>query len=80
MSAYVKIIDSTLSRDIRSRGLVETDRAKADEYLMKSKMIKGNLAAQDEINTIKAKLAEIDSVKSDLAEIKNLLNCLINKE
>ena len=80
MSAYVKIIDSTLSRDMRSRGLVETDRAKADEYLMKSRMIKGNIAAQDEINTIKAKLAEIDSVKSDLVEIKNLLNCLINKE
>lgn len=59
-----------------SRGLVETDRAKADEYKMRSRLMNDSKCTQEEINTIKQKLGEIDSIKSDLDEIKALLKGL----
>lgn len=76
---YVNIPKTSLSRHIGSKGLVETDRKKAEEYELKSKMLNGNKHAQEEINSIKEKLSEIDSLKSDMNEIKQLLNALVNK-
>ena len=63
-----------------SRGLVETDRRKIDDYKLKSKMMTTAASTRDEINNIKEKLGEIDNLKSDMQEIKSLLKNLVNKE
>lgn len=76
----IPILESSLQRDMRSRGLVETDRKKAEDYKLKSRMMNTAVAAHDEINSIKEKLADIDSLKSDMQEIKSLLKNLVNKE
>lgn len=72
----IQIPGSTLNRDMGSRGLVETDRAKADEYKLRSRLMNDSKCTQEEINSIKQKLGEIDSIKSDLDEIKALLKGL----
>jgi hypothetical protein len=76
----IPIIDSSLHRDMGSRGLVETDRRKIDDYKLKSKMMTTAASTRDEINNIKEKLGEIDNLKSDMQEIKSLLKNLVNKE
>jgi muconolactone delta-isomerase len=76
----IQIKDKTLQRDMQSRGLVETDLRKVEEYRTRSLMLNTAKANQDEINTIKEKLGEIDNLKEDLFEIKNLLKSLVNKE
>lgn len=75
----VPIKDRTLQRDMHSKGLVETDLRKVEEYRTRSLMMNTAKANQEEINNIKQKLSEIDSIKSDMGEIKQLLNALINK-
>lgn len=72
----IQIPNSTLNRDMNSKGLIETDRTKADEYKLKSRLLNDSKCTQDEINTIKQKIGEIDSIKSDLNEIKELLKGL----
>lgn len=64
---------------MHSKGLVETDLRKVEEYRTRSLMMNTAKANQEEINNIKQKLSEIDSIKSDMGEIKQLLNALINK-
>lgn len=64
---YVKIVDSTLNRDMRSRGLVETDVRKAQEYKEKAAMMNKARTVQEEINTL----------KNDISEIKEMLKALI---
>lgn len=76
----VQIKDSTLQRDMRSRGLIETNLAKAEEYRTRSLMMNTAKSNQEEINSIKQKLNEIDTLKDDLSEIKVLLRSLVNKE
>lgn len=76
----VQIKDSTLQRDIKSLGLVETDLKKVDEYRARTMMMNAAKSNKEEINSIKDKLSEIDSLKSDLSEIKSLLKSLIHKE
>ena len=76
----VKINDTTYQRDIRSRGIVETDHRKIDEYRTKSMMMNTAKANKDEINMIKEKLADVETLKNDMSEIKNLLKSLVNKE
>lgn len=73
----IQIPGSTLNRDMGSRGLIETDRAKADEYKMRSKIMNDSRCTQEEINTIKQKISEIDNIKTDLNEIKELLKGLV---
>jgi hypothetical protein len=73
----IQIPGSTLNRDMGSRGLIETDRAKAEEYKVKAKMLNDARCTQDEINTIKQKISEIDNIKTDLNEIKELLKGLV---
>lgn len=65
----VHIPETTLQRDIRSRGLIETDRKKADDYIAKAKMLAKSKNLEDEINTL----------KKDMQEIKDLLKGLVNK-
>ena len=65
----VKIPDTSLTRDIRSRALLETDKSKINEYKMKSKMLNSNKSMQEQINTL----------KDDMNEIKGLLRGLVNK-
>ena len=65
---------------MQSRGLVETDRKKIEEYRTRSLMLNAAKVNQDEINSIKEKLCEIDNLKDDLSEIKTLLKSLVNKE
>ena len=76
---YVNIPETSLSRHIGSKGLVETDRKKAEEYHIKSKMLNGNRHAQEEISSLKEKIAEIDNIKSDINDIKAMLSLLVNK-
>ena len=78
--AYIQIKDSTLNRDMKSRGLVETDRKKIDEYQTRSLMMNAAKTNKEEISAIKEKLADVETLKSDMAEIKNLLKSLVNKE
>lgn len=65
----VQIPDTSLLRDINSRGIIETDRKKAEDYLMKSKMMTKSKNLEEEINTL----------KNDMKEIKDLLKGLVNK-
>lgn len=65
----VQIPDTSLLRDINSRGIIETDRKKAEDYLMKSKMMAKSKNLEEEINTL----------KNDMKEIKDLLKGLVNK-
>lgn len=65
---------------MHSKGLVETDLRKVEEYRTRSIMMNAAKANQEEINSIKEKLGEIDNLKEDLSEIKTLLKSLVNKE
>lgn len=76
----IQIKDKTLQRDMQSKGLVETDLRKVEEYRTRSIMMNAAKSNQEEINNIKEKLGEIDNLKEDLFEIKTLLKSLINKE
>ena len=66
-------------RDTHSKALLMKDVKQADDYKLKSRLIKSANDRDAEINTIKAKLSEIDSIKSDMEEIKNLLKGLTNR-
>lgn len=71
----VNVIGTTLQRDIHSRGLAETDRAKADEYLAKAQMLKKAKDSEERINNLEEKVESIDSTLND---IKKLLEGMIN--
>lgn len=66
-------------RDTHSKALLMKDRKQADDYKLKSKLLKTAQSREEEINTIKSKLSEIDNIKADMEEIKNLLKGLVNK-
>lgn len=75
----IDIKDKTLQRDMYSKGIIETDLRKVEEYKTRSLMLNTAKSNKEEINSIKEKLSEIDSLKSDMNEIKQLLNALVNK-
>ena len=66
---YINIPDTTLMRDMRSRGLIETDPSKKEEYKVRSAQLTASKKQQEDINNL----------KSDMAEIKNLLKGLIKQ-
>lgn len=66
-------------RDTHSKALLMRDSKQADDYKLKSKLMKAAKDRDQEINNIKSKLSEIDSIKADMEEIKNLLKGLVNK-
>lgn len=74
---YIDIPKTTMKRDMRSRGLVETDVSKKEDYKTRSATLNSQKRMQEEINTIKENLSKIDKLESSIEEIKNLLKGLI---
>lgn len=74
---YINIPKTTLMRDMKSRGLVETDTSKKEEYKTRSTTLNAQKRLQEEINIIKEKMSKIDRIESDMEEIKNLLKGLM---
>lgn len=66
-------------RDTHSKALLMKDSKQADDYKLKSKLMKAAKDRDLEINNIKSKLSEIDNIKADMEEIKNMLKGLVNK-
>lgn len=74
---YIDIPKTTMKRDMRSRGLVETNVSKKEDYKTRSATLNSQKRMQEEINTIKENLSKIDKLESSIEEIKNLLKGLI---
>lgn len=70
---FVKIPDSTYSRDIRSRALVNNDQSAYEEYMMKTRILSTNKTV---LNTFQK---ELNSLKEEMSEIKTLLTKLVEK-
>ena len=70
-------------RDTHSRALLLKDTKQADDYKLKSKLLKAAAVRDEEINTLREKVAhmgdEITSVNNKLDDITNLLKGLIGK-
>lgn len=66
-------------RDTHSKALLMNNRKDADDYKLKSKLMKAANTRDEEINNLKAKVAEIDTIRDQLNEIKNLLKELVSK-
>lgn len=66
----VNVLDSTFQRDIDSRGLIETDTSKRDDYATRRKMMNMTKTQKTEINNLKH---ELDDLKASIAELKELL-------
>lgn len=66
-------------RDTHSKALLMKDSKQADDYKLKSKLMKAAKERDQEINSIKEKLSEFDVLRQDVEEIKNLLKGLVNK-
>lgn len=73
---YVNIPNTSLSRDMHSKALVETDRKKAEEYKTRSRMLTETKNLKEEMDYLKSKISEIDTIKDDIAEIKSLIKGL----
>ena len=67
----VKVTGTNLVRDTKSMGLINTDNIEKNEYYSKLRMMK---TQKDEINSVKAEMANI---KGDVADIKKLLMQLL---
>jgi len=65
----VNIVDSTLERDMRSRGLVETDSRKRDEYRVKRKLVNNTKNQYDEITKLKNDISDLQTSISELKEL-----------
>ena len=72
--SLVKVTGTQFIRDTGSMALINTDEVGKNDYLSKVRMMK---AQKDEINTVKAEIADI---KDDMQEIKQLMLKLLNKE
>lgn len=70
---------NSFQRDLHSKALLMKDRRQAEDYKMRSKILKAATSREEELNSIKSKLSEIDTIKADMEEIKNLLKGLVNK-
>lgn len=76
---FIRIPETTLNRDMRSRGLVETSTQKVKDYRERSIVANQSRMAQEEISNIKKRLDEIDVLKVDIKEIKALLQGLVSQ-
>jgi hypothetical protein len=70
---FVKVTGTNFVRDTESMALMNTDDNEKNEYLAKVRMLK---TQKDEINTVKA---EIANIKDDMGEIKQLMLQLLDK-
>jgi len=70
----LKVNDTTLARDIQSKGLVETDRKKANAYQVQKKIAQAALQAEQSSQNLENR---IDSIEVDIKDIKEMLQRLI---
>lgn len=73
---YINIPNSTLSRDVHSRALVETDKKKAEEYKARTRILTETKSIKEEMEYLRSKVSEIDTIKNDISEIKELIRGL----
>ncbi len=55
-------------RDTHSRALILKDKGKAEEYMVKKRMLDKNRTQEEEINNL----------KSELQELRNIVGTLVN--
>ena len=68
-----------LLKESLNGAILMANKAKANEYLAKRKMLAENASMAEEINTIKERLSGLEEMKSDMADIKSLLQQLARK-
>lgn len=73
----VAIQNRTLSRDMNSRALIETDLSKVNEYKLKTKLFNDSKELKEQICALMKRVTELENVKTDILEIKELLRGLI---
>lgn len=75
--------DKSFLRDMHSKALLMRDSKQADEYKLKSKLLKEAKVREEEINTLKTNVSnlnqEMNSVNNKLDEITNLLKGIVGK-
>lgn len=64
-----------MTRDLKSKAILYTDRNTVDEYILKSKIMNDSKNSRGEIEDLKE---EIITLKSDISEIKEMIT-LLNK-
>jgi uncharacterized coiled-coil DUF342 family protein len=74
MTAKLKVAGTTLERDPHSKGLVETNKAKADEYLARHRQMHRQFADKDK--KIEALEEEIGSLKDQLQAVWEAINSM----
>lgn len=79
----VQTENNSFLRDTHSKALLMKDSKQADDYKLKSRLLKAAKTRDEEINTLKNDVVNINSelvkVNDTMDEIKNLLKGLVNK-
>lgn len=79
----VQTENNSFLRDTHSKALLMRDSKQADDYKLKSRLLKAAKTRDEEINTLKNDVININSelvkVNDTMDEIKNLLKGLVNK-
>lgn len=79
----VQTENNSFLRDTHSKALLMKDSKQADDYKLKSRLLKAAKTRDEEINTLKNDVININSelvkVNDTMDEIKNLLKGLVNK-
>lgn len=79
MSEYLPIKNSTLARDMKSLGLVETDPKKIDEYKHK-KLMATSIQEQQQLKENVTNLQkDVESIKTGMDKIFNMLEKLVDQ-
>ena len=71
--ALVKVDDSTIVRDTKTRALINNENASRDEYYSKFKMLSTHKSEINKLNN------DVIGLKSELSEIKELMKQLLTK-
>jgi hypothetical protein len=80
MSKIYRITDHPdLLKDGSCGAILLNDIKKADDYRSRKNMLTKTKSMDEELNTLKSKMAEIDALREDMATIKDLLQRIVNK-
>lgn len=80
MSKIFRVNDyPELVKDTSSGAILLNDMKKADDYRSRKTMLSKSKSMDEELNTLKSKMAEIDALREDMATIKELLQRIVNK-
>jgi seryl-tRNA synthetase len=75
--------NKAFQRDVHSKALLLRDSKQADDYKLKSKLLRQAKSRDEEINNLKTDVSnlnnEINTVNSKLDEITNLLKGIVGK-